>query len=69
MPKTKLQKAEEKAGVQKEDIQRVATSIFKTDLTEEQVMQTLEEIPVEAKADPTGDWVLWTEHILDGILN
>jgi len=65
----RIAKAGRKADLEREDIQSVATSIFKVDLTDEQVAETLERIPDEAEDDPTGDWTLWTENLLYQILD
>jgi len=61
---TELQKAEREAGLQKEDVQSVATKIFKQDLTDKQVIEALEMYPFEQEQDPTGNWTEIMEQTL-----
>lgn len=50
--------------IEREDVLSVAKSINVT-LTEEQINQVLEYYPSECEADPTGEWYLIVEHIID----
>jgi len=52
----KLKRAEALAGIEAEDVQRVAKDIFDTYLTDEQVIEALEAYPAEQEQDPTGSW-------------
>ena len=61
---TRLQKAESNAGLQMEDVQRIAKDIFNKVLTEEQVIEALDLYPYEEAEDPTGNWTEIMEQTL-----
>ena len=64
---TRLQKAESNAGLFWEDVQSIATDIFKVELTEDQIIEALELYPYEVEDDPTGDWTEIMEQTLYNI--
>jgi len=64
----RLHEAERVAELYRDDVQRIATETFKTELTEEQAIEALEMYPSEQEQDPTGTWDLVIEHVLDQIL-
>jgi len=61
---TRLQKAESNAGLQEEDVQRIAKDIFNKVLTEEQVIEALDLYPYEEAEDSTGNWTEIMEQTL-----
>ena len=52
--------------IEREDVLSVAESLNIT-LTEEQITEVLDSFLAECKADPTGEWYLIVEHIIDNI--
>ena len=68
MSKSRWKKAEQAAGLSGEDVQGVATNVFKQTLTEEQIIKVLEAYPDEQESDPGGSWELVMEHIIDGLI-
>ena len=74
MPKvlTPIEKVEKETGFDKEDVLQIADFLKKEfkkrklshELTDEQIIDVLKDLPHEAEIDPTGDWTLWTENIL-----
>jgi len=67
--KKRLVKAEKEAGLDADDIREVAKNVHNQTMTDEQVVQVLEEYPEEQELDPTGGWDLVVDDILHSVLN
>lgn len=63
--KKQIEKFEEKLGIGREDIQKIATAInFEKDLTDEDVLKVLANFSWASEADSTGTWDFVVEDLL-----
>jgi hypothetical protein len=62
--KEQIEKLENETYVSRDDIQRVATDIFKKDLSDEEVLKVLSNYNDAEEADPIANWGMIVEDLL-----